>query len=353
MVLRTQAQAEYSPENIGHFGLNLRRYAHFTSPIRRYADLIVHRALIARSSSAPAACRDARGATAGDRRRRSPPPSGAPWRPSATPSTGSSPTGSPTASAPPSPGRISGVTRAGLFVKLDDTGADGFVPMRTLGGDYFHYDEARHAVIGARTGEMHRLGDAVEVRLVEAVPLAGALRFELLERGPRPAAQGAAGAPKRAAGGRAGTAATTRRAAPPPPPRHAATRDLSLAASGLLIVDSREGDSEATMPVEITHPTRKKSGRASQSVRRGFSCRCPHCGEGKLFRAFLKPVDACPVCGEDLSHQRADDFPPYITMVIVGHILVPLMLTVQMLTDFSVATYLAIYLPITVARSSG
>ena len=80
-------------------------------------------------------------------------------------------------------GRISGVTRSGLFVKLDETGADGFVPMSTLGSDYFHYDEARHAVIGSRTGEMHRLGDNVEVRLVEAVPLAGALRFELLSEG--------------------------------------------------------------------------------------------------------------------------------------------------------------------------
>jgi ribonuclease R len=80
-------------------------------------------------------------------------------------------------------GRISGVTRAGLFVKLDDTGADGFVPMRTLGADYFNFDEARHAVIGSRTGEMHRLGDRVEVKLIEAAPLAGALRFELLSEG--------------------------------------------------------------------------------------------------------------------------------------------------------------------------
>ena len=61
-------------------------------------------------------------------------------------------------------GRISGVTRAGLFVKLDETGADGFVPMSTLGSDFFVYDEARHAVIGRRTGEMHRLGDRVGAR---------------------------------------------------------------------------------------------------------------------------------------------------------------------------------------------
>ncbi|MEX0851846.1 MAG: ribonuclease R [Bauldia sp.] len=183
VVLRTQAQAEYSPENIGHFGLNLRRYAHFTSPIRRYADLIVHRALIrslrlglgglpegieaklpeiaARISAAERRAMAAERDTI-DRLV-------AHWLADRVGATFA--------------GRISGVTRAGLFVKLDDTGADGFVPMRTLGSDYFRYDEARHAVIGSRTGEMHRLGDTVEVRLVEAAPLAGALRFELISEG--------------------------------------------------------------------------------------------------------------------------------------------------------------------------
>ena len=64
-------------------------------------------------------------------------------------------------------GRISGVTRAGLFVKLDDTGADGFVPACTLGADYFRYEEHAHAMVGSRTGEKHQLGDTVSVRLVE------------------------------------------------------------------------------------------------------------------------------------------------------------------------------------------
>jgi ribonuclease R len=82
-------------------------------------------------------------------------------------------------------GRISGVTRAGLFVKLEDTGADGFVPARTLGAEYFQYDESRQAMIGTRSGAMHRLGDVVEVKLVEAAPVAGALRFELLSNGSR------------------------------------------------------------------------------------------------------------------------------------------------------------------------
>lgn len=107
------------------------------------------------------------------------------------------------------------------------------------------------------------------------------------------------------------------------------------------------------MPVEITTPGEEEERSRWQSVQRGFTCRCPHCGQGQLFRAWLKPVADCAVCGEDLSHQRADDFPPYITMVLTGHILVPLMLTVQMLTDFSVTTYLAIYLPVTVAAVFG
>jgi ribonuclease R len=80
-------------------------------------------------------------------------------------------------------GRISGVTRAGLFVKLDETGADGFVPARTIGVDYFRYHEDRHALIGDETGETYRLGDHVSVKLVEAAPVAGALRFELLSEG--------------------------------------------------------------------------------------------------------------------------------------------------------------------------
>ena len=184
VVLRSQAQAEYASENYGHFGLNLRRYAHFTSPIRRYADLIVHRALIralglgegalpetetletlaevaAQISVTERRAMKAERETAdrliahflADR-------IGATFQ-----------------------GRISGVTRAGLFVKLSDTGADGLIPIRTLGSEYFNYDETRHALVGSRSGAMHRLGDVVDVRLVEAAPVAGALRFELLSEG--------------------------------------------------------------------------------------------------------------------------------------------------------------------------
>jgi ribonuclease R len=79
--------------------------------------------------------------------------------------------------------RISGVTKVGLFVKLKQTGADGFIPAASLGADYFRFEEASRSLVGARTGEKFRLGDAVEVKLLEAAPFAGALRFEMLSRG--------------------------------------------------------------------------------------------------------------------------------------------------------------------------
>ena len=83
----------------------------------------------------------------------------------------------------------------------------------------------------------------------------------------------------------------------------------------------------------------------------GFRCTCPNCGGKGLFRAFLKPVDNCAHCGEDLSHQRSDDAPPYFTMVIVGHTIVPIMLFVAMRTELSNLTHLLIWLPLTLAMA--
>jgi ribonuclease R len=191
VVLRSQAQAEYAAENYGHFGLNLRRYAHFTSPIRRYADLVVHRAVIRslklgddglpatetmltlRELSARISAAERRAMAAerdtvdrliahflADR-------IGAVFQ-----------------------GRIGGATRAGLFVRLDDTGADGFIPAATLGNQYFRYDERAHALVGDDDGETYQLGDKVTVRLVEAAPVAGALRFEMLSDGRHEGATG-------------------------------------------------------------------------------------------------------------------------------------------------------------------
>ncbi|MFL4971549.1 MAG: ribonuclease R [Xanthobacteraceae bacterium] len=183
VVLRTQAQAEYAAENYGHFGLALRRYAHFTSPIRRYADLIVHRALIRALKLGDGGLPDqdpgtlseiAARISAAERRamtaeRETTDRLIAQFLADRIGATFS--------------GHISGVTRAGLFVKLDETGADGLIPARTIGTEYFRYHEDKHALVGADSGETHRLGDPVTVRLVEAAPVAGALRFELLSEG--------------------------------------------------------------------------------------------------------------------------------------------------------------------------
>ncbi|HWX13570.1 MAG TPA: ribonuclease R [Methylocella sp.] len=185
VVLRTQAQAEYAVENYGHFGLNLRRYAHFTSPIRRYADLIVHRALISaldlgadglEALTGKELAEIAARISAAERRAM------AAERETSDRLIAAHLAGQAGAEFK---GRISGATSAGLFVRLDETGADGFIPAATLGDDYFRHDPARHALIGSRTGQIHQLGDIVTVRLVEVAPLAGALRFELLtESGP-------------------------------------------------------------------------------------------------------------------------------------------------------------------------
>ena len=183
MVLRSQSQAVYSPENIGHFGLNLMRYAHFTSPIRRYADLLVHRALIGAlglgeggmtpqeeetlEEVAAEISTFERRAMAAERE---------------------------TVDrliahhladrvGDDFDGQVSGVAKAGLFVTLQQLGADGFVPVSTLGLDYYIYDNAHQTLVGEKTGKGYRLGDAVSVRLAEALPLAGALRFEMLSEG--------------------------------------------------------------------------------------------------------------------------------------------------------------------------
>ncbi len=183
MMLRSQAQAVYSPANIGHFGLALAKYAHFTSPIRRYADLVVHRGLIRTCKlgddgltenetakldkiadhisiterRASAAERDAvdRFTTLymADR-------VGAVF-----------------------PARISGVARFGLFARLDENGADGIIPMNSLPNDYYHYDEKRQAFIGRRTKRTFQLAQPVVVKLEQADRLTGSMSFSIVENG--------------------------------------------------------------------------------------------------------------------------------------------------------------------------
>jgi ribonuclease R len=182
VVLRSQSQAVYAADNIGHFGLHLARYAHFTSPIRRYADLLVHRSLVRALGLGAGGLADTEAAELkeiaqqiSDAERRAM---------SAERETMDRLIAEFLAERVGAEfgARISGTTRAGLFVRLDDTGADGFVPAATL-DDYYRHDESLHALVGDRTGGVYRLGDTVRVRLVEAVPSAGALRFEMLSPG--------------------------------------------------------------------------------------------------------------------------------------------------------------------------
>lgn len=187
MVLRSQTQAYYSPDNMGHFGLALSRYAHFTSPIRRYADLLVHRGLIRAldlgddgltsheieelnelgdhiSSTERRAMAAERDSTdrymaaflsehVGD----------------------------------DFVGRITGVTRFGLFVELEPSGGDGLIPISELGNDYFVHNEDNHTLTGERFGTVYRLGDKLDVRLTEANQLTGGLKLELVDADANPA----------------------------------------------------------------------------------------------------------------------------------------------------------------------
>ena len=187
VVLRSQSQAVYATENLGHFGLNLRRYAHFTSPIRRYADLVVHRSLVKALGLGEGALADAEGP-------RLPEVAQAISEAERRAMQAERETMDRLVAAFLSErigaqfdARVSGVTRAGLFVRLRETGADGFIPASTIGNDYFRHHEDQHALIGDRTGESFRLGDDVRVKLVEAIPTAGALRFEMLSEGRRDA----------------------------------------------------------------------------------------------------------------------------------------------------------------------
>lgn len=180
VVLRTQMQAEYSPSNIGHFGLNLKRYAHFTSPIRRYADLIVHRGLIA-------ALGFGAGGLTQDEAERLEEVSALISATERRAMAAERDTVDRLIAAHLAErvddrfdARISGVTKSGLFVQLPQYGADGFIPVSSLEGDYYIYDETARSLFGERTGKGYQLADRVEVRLIEVAPMAGAMRFEML-----------------------------------------------------------------------------------------------------------------------------------------------------------------------------
>jgi ribonuclease R len=193
-VLRSQTQAYYGPTNVGHFGLSLGSYAHFTSPIRRYADLVVHRALVSAygletpkpklkdvqpltglteaaiaklPQTAEAISRTERRAMEAERETTD----------RYIAAYLSAQVGQIVEA------RITGVQNFGFFATVEGVGGDGLVPVSTLGRDYFHYDEASQTLIGEKTRVEYRPGMRLELRLAEANPVSGSLRFELPEGG--------------------------------------------------------------------------------------------------------------------------------------------------------------------------
>jgi ribonuclease R len=178
-VLRSQTQAYYGPQNAGHFGLSLGSYGHFTSPIRRYADLIVHRSLVDAYKLGPggltpeeAASMERIGESISTLERRA--------------MEAERETVDRYVAAYLSAhvgevmdARITGVQNFGFFATIDGIGGDGLVPVRDLGTEYFRYDEASQRLIGEDTGEFFAMGQRLKLRLAEANPISGALRFEL------------------------------------------------------------------------------------------------------------------------------------------------------------------------------
>lgn len=192
-VLRSQSQAEYSPENIGHFGLALTRYAHFTSPIRRYADLLVHRSLITglalgqdglRAEEAAGLEDTAAHITATERR--------------AAQAERDAIDRYMAAFMADKVGcifdaRISGVTRFGLFVNLHETGASGMIPLSGLPDDFWMHDEQTQSLSGKRSRMVFHLAQALSVRLMEARPVTGGLLFHIAASGETPQSPGRRG----------------------------------------------------------------------------------------------------------------------------------------------------------------
>lgn len=177
VILRSQSQAEYAPDNIGHFGLALPRYAHFTSPIRRYADLLVHRALIAGLQLGPdglkpdgALADTAQHITATERRAALAEREAVERYLAAFMADKIGATFA---------GRVSGVQRFGIFVTLPENGASGLVPIRGLPNDLWVYDQPTQSLSGRRTRMSFRLAQDIEVRLVEASPLTGGMLFDV------------------------------------------------------------------------------------------------------------------------------------------------------------------------------
>ncbi len=189
-LLRTQMQARYGPERLGHFGLALATYAHFTSPIRRYADLLVHRALVSANKlgdgglpAADAARFDEIGEQISRLERR------------AMEAERETVDRYVAAYLADQIGqvvlcRITGVQPFGFFATVVEFGGDGIVPVSTIGDEYFRYDEKAQQLVGEETGATYRLGQKLKLRIVESNPITGGLRFAIPDEGAPQKAEG-------------------------------------------------------------------------------------------------------------------------------------------------------------------
>ncbi|MBR4127475.1 MAG: ribonuclease R [Alphaproteobacteria bacterium] len=186
LVLRTQSQAFYSPENLGHFGLALEKYAHFTSPIRRYADLLVHRGLISALRLGSDGLIDEDGDLTADLEDLGEHISATERRAAAAERDAEERYLSAYLKdriGERFGGTINGVSRFGLFVTIDDIGAEGLIPISTLPNDYYVCEEERHRLFGSSTGNTYELGEHVFMTLAEASPVTGGLLFHILDAG--------------------------------------------------------------------------------------------------------------------------------------------------------------------------
>ena len=180
LVLRSQAQAVYSASDDGHFGLRLRNYTHFTSPIRRYSDLVVHRALIKAlklgddGEFLPSGRLDDLAAHVSMTERRAVSAEREAMDRFAV-------AAALDAASDRLAGRVTGITRFGLYVELEDSGAEGFIPKRLLGAGGFSFDEKSQSLGARRGGLRYSLGQTLAVTIREADPLRGRLILQPID----------------------------------------------------------------------------------------------------------------------------------------------------------------------------
>jgi uncharacterized protein (DUF983 family) len=315
VVLRSQSQAIYTPENIGHFGLNLRRYAHFTSPIRRYADLVVHRALIGALNLGKDGISNEQ------------------------------------------EGRLDEITALISASERDGRPADRHASGRPAKRGFRRPHLRRHQVRPVRPAaaiRRRRFHTRVNLgrRLLYLRRIGACAVWRTQRKGLSARRRGRGAAGRDRADGRRHAFRHAERAEAPA--RLEAIFPQGAPRQGARPAAAAPRPFPETMMDQQTfgQPARRERS-LMQAMGRGFMGRCPHCGEGKLFRKFLKVADSCDVCGEEYHHHRADDLPAYLVIVVVGHIVVGGLMVFERAFALSMWTHLAIWVPITLVMTIG